>query len=203
MSRSVHAMILAAGQSRRMGRPKHLLPYRDGSIIEAIIEAVLESSVDALVIVANPLVEEFLRGGLPEFCYTTINDDAESEMLRSVQIGLACIEKKADPRPDDGVLVLLGDQPEVSGGVITTIAEAYRLPRNPPDILVPTYSGRRGHPTLFSIDALRQARNWGDDRKLSDLLEERPDGVRELPIVSGPMPIDVNTPEDYESLQDE
>lgn len=202
MSRSVHAMILAAGQSRRMGRPKHLLPYGDGSIIEAIIEAVLESSVDALVVVANPLVEEFLRGGLPERCYIAINDDARSEMLRSVQIGLACIEKNADPSPDDGVLVLLGDQPEVSGGVITTVAEAYRLPRNPPGILVATYRGRRGHPTLFSMDALRQVRDWGEDRRLNELLEERTGGVREIPIVSRPMPIDVNTPDDYGRLQD-
>lgn len=201
MSRSVHAMILAAGRSRRMGRPKHMLPYGDGSIIEAIIEAVLESSVDALVVVANPLVEEFLRGGLPERCFIAINDDTESEMLRSVQVGLACIEEKADPSPDDGVLVLLGDQPEVSGGIITTVAEAYRLPRNPPDILVATYRGRRGHPTLFSVAALRQARDWGDDRRLNELLEERAGGVREIPIVCGPMPIDVNTPEDYDRLQ--
>jgi molybdenum cofactor cytidylyltransferase len=198
--RSVFAMILAAGQSRRMGRTKQLLAYEDGTIIEAVIAAALESSVDGLAIVANPKVEEFLRGYLPEKCFMAINDDPTSEMLTSVKIGLATIREEFAPAAADGVMVLLGDQPQVTGGTITTCAEAFRLPRRAPGVLVATYKKRRGHPTIFSMELLEQIDAWPEDRKLSDLIEENADLVRELPITAQAMPIDVDTPQDYDKL---
>jgi molybdenum cofactor cytidylyltransferase len=199
--RSVFAMVLAAGQSRRMGRPKQLLPYRDGTIIEAILAAVLESSIDGMVVVANPAVEEFLRGYLPDRCFVAINDDPESEMLASVKIGLETIRKELSPAAADGVMVLLGDQPQMTGGTITTCAEAFRLPRRAPGVLVATYKKRRGHPTIFSMELLEEIEEWPAGRKLSDLLEENADMVRELPITGQAMPIDVDAPEDYDKLR--
>ncbi|HVP11084.1 MAG TPA: nucleotidyltransferase family protein [Phycisphaerae bacterium] len=198
--RSVFAMILAAGQSRRMGRAKQLLPYDNGTIIEAVIAAVLESSVDGLVIVANPEVEEFLRGYLPERCFITINDDPDSEMLTSVKIGLQTIRQEFEPAAGDGIMVLLGDQPQITGGTITTCAEAFRLPRRPPGALVATYKKHRGHPTIFSMELLEEIEEWPKERKLSDLLDGNPEYVRELPITAQAMPIDVDTPEDYDKL---
>ncbi len=197
----VIALVLAAGQGRRMGRPKMLLPYRESTIIETVLDAVLDSSVDGLVVVANPLVEEFLRGRLPEDCYVVINDDPDSDMRASVQIGVAEIGQRFETAPSDGVMVLLGDQPEVTGGLITTCAEAWRLPSKGPGILVATYKGRRGHPTVFAARLLRDVADWPPDRKLSDLIGQHVDEVRELPITACPMPIDVNTPEDYKRLR--
>jgi molybdenum cofactor cytidylyltransferase len=199
--RSIFALVLAAGRSRRMGRPKQLLAYRDGTIIEAVLAAVLESSIDGLVIVASPEVEEFLRGYLPDRCFVSINDDPESEMLASVKIGMETIRKEFSPAAADGVMVLLGDQPQLTGGTITTCAEAFRLPRRAPGALVATYKKRRGHPTIFSTELLEEIEEWPVGRKLSDLLEENADLVRELPITGQAMPIDVDTPEDYDKLK--
>jgi molybdenum cofactor cytidylyltransferase len=199
-SRRIYGLILAAGQSRRMGQCKQLLPYGDETIIEAVIAAVLESSLDGLVVVANPQVAEFLRGCLPERCCVAVNDDPESEMLDSVQIGLRTVKAKFEAAATDGVMVLLGDQPQITGGVITTCAEAYRLPRKHPGILVATYKGRRGHPTIFSVELLEETEDWPADRKLSELLDPHADATRQLPITSCPMPIDVDTREDYERL---
>ena len=214
--RRIIAMILAAGQSRRMGRSKQMLPYGDGTLLEAVIDAVLESSVDGLVIVTDPATAAHMEGPFPERCFVVVNDDADSEMLASAKIGLRQIVAEFTPAPDDGVMVLLGDQPEVTGGTITTCAEAYRLPRKPPGILIATYgklfSGvacdatlrhtppRRGHPTVFSLEVLAQIEAWPDDRGLNTLARRHPDAVRELAITTRPMPIDVNTPEDYDRL---
>jgi molybdenum cofactor cytidylyltransferase len=198
--RSVFAMILAAGQSRRMGRSKQLLPYEDGTIIEAVIAHVLESSIDGLVVVANPEVEEFLRGYLPEKCFISINDAPDSEMLGSAKIGLRALRQEFAPAAADGIMVLLGDQPQLTGGTITTCAEAFRLPKRAPGILVATYKKRRGHPTIFSMELLEAIEEWPDERKLSELLEENADLVRDLPITAQAMPIDVDTPEDYDKL---
>lgn len=201
IGRRVFGLILAAGQSRRMGQCKLLLPYKDGSIIEAVIEAVLESTLDGLVVVASPQVERFLRGYLPEQCFIAVNEDPESEMLDSVRIGLGVIKDDLEAAPADGVMVLLGDQPQITGGLITTCAEAYRLPRKASGILTATYKGRRGHPTIFSMELLEETEDWPADRKLSDLLDEHAEAVRKLPITSCPMPMDIDTPEDYDRLK--
>lgn len=200
MSRRIFALLLAAGQSRRMGQPKQLLPYRDGTMLEAVLESVLASSADGLVVVANPQIAEFLGDALPERCFVALNSDAESEMLDSVKIGAARIEVEFKPQAEDGVLVVLADQPQVSAGVITTCVEAYRLPKRHPGILIASYRGRRGHPSIFAIGLLREIQDWNSDRKLSDLTHEHPEAVRELPITIAPMPLDVNTPEEYDRL---
>ena len=201
--RRIFAMILAAGQSRRMGMPKLFLQYGEGNILEAVLDGVMESSVDGLVVVANKSIQEFLAGQLPEECEVAVNDDPKSEMLTSVQIGFRQVEQSFEPGDEDGLLVLLGDQPEVSAGTITTVAEAYRLPRNPPGILIATYRGRPGHPTVFSVGMLREVMDWTADRRLNELAGLHPDRVRACAITSAPWPIDVNTPDDYERLTDE
>lgn len=199
-TRRIIAMILAAGQSRRMGKPKQLLPYGDGNMLDAVIDAVMESSVDGLVVVGNPIVRDYLEGLLPDECAIAVNDDPDSEMLTSVQIGLRKLVDTFEPADPEGVLVLLGDQPTVGPGTVTTMAEAYRLPRSPPGILIAAYRGRRGHPTVFSLSILREVLDWPPTRRLNELAREHPNEVREYPITSAPAPIDVNTPADYERL---
>ena len=196
----IYALILAAGQSRRMGRPKQMLPFGDATMIEAVVGAVLESSVDGLVVVGTPRLKEFLAGALPERCHFAVNDEPRSEMLTSAKIGLRRLKAEFDPAADDGVLVLLGDQPQVTGGLITTLAEAFRLPRRPPGILIATYRGRHGHPVVFRIDLFSEIADWPDDRGLNELARLHPESARELPITICPMPLDVNTPEDYKWL---
>lgn len=199
-NRNVYALILAAGSGRRMGQLKQLLPYQDGTMLEAVIGAALESSLNGLVVAANPEVERFLRGTLPEQCHVVVNADPASDMLVSAQLGLAAIGAEFGPSDDDGVMVLLADQPQLTGGLVTTCAEAYRLPRRPPGILVAAYKKRRGHPTIFAFELMREIAEWPGSRKLSDLLEMHAEAVRELPITMCPMPIDVDTAEDYERL---
>jgi molybdenum cofactor cytidylyltransferase len=202
MARQVYALVLAAGQARRMGRLKQLLPFGEGTMLDAVIDAVLESPLDGMVIVANGQVTEVIEGRLPERCFVTLNDEARSEMIDSVRIGLDCLEQKLKPDSADGVMILLADQPQVSAGVIATCAETVRLPRKPPEVLIPTYHGRRGHPTIFLISRLKEIELWPADKKLSDLTHDHPEIVRELPITLCPMPIDVNTPEDYARLME-
>ncbi|MCG8406807.1 MAG: nucleotidyltransferase family protein [Phycisphaerales bacterium] len=199
-SRRVFAMILAAGQSRRMGELKQLMPYGHSTMLETVIESVLESPVDGLVLVTNPQIAPTYQEYLPDLCFVVVNDDENSEMLASVQLGLRRIKEECAPAPTDGIMVLLADQPQIRAGTLATCAETYRLPRQPPGILIATYKGRRGHPTVFSFKYLEEIETWSADRRLNELAGMHPDEVRELAITTGPMPIDVNTPEDYDRL---
>ncbi|MFQ5424832.1 MAG: NTP transferase domain-containing protein [Phycisphaerae bacterium] len=198
--RRVHALVLAAGQSRRMGRPKQSLPYGDGTMLDAVIDSVMDSTIDCLVVVANPAVARTVAASLPERCEVAVNADPCSEMIRSVQVGVRHLQTAFDPAESDGVLLLLSDQPEVGAGVITSLAEAYRLPRHPPGVLIATYGGRRGHPAVFGFEFLCQVLEWGGNRRLNELAELHPEAVREFAITTRNLPIDVNTPEDYQRL---
>ena len=198
--RRVFAMILAAGQGRRMGELKQLMPYGDGTMLDAVIKSVLESPIDGLVLVTNPQIAPSYEENLPERCYLDLNEEPDSEMLVSVQIGFDRIKDECSPGDDDGVMILLADQPQVRAGTIATCAETYRLPRKPPGILIATYRGRRGHPTVFSVERLQEIELWMPDRRLNELAKAHADAVRELPITLCAMPIDVNTPEDYSRL---
>jgi len=200
--RRVFALVLAAGQSRRMGRLKQLLPFRDRTFVDAVVEAVLESSVDGVCVVANGQVRDFLGDELPERFIVAINDRADSEMIESVQIGVDAIRRQFGASGEDGVMVLLCDQPQITGGVITTCAEAWRLPRkNSRGILIATYKGRRGHPAIFATSLLGEIESWDAERRLNELAALHPEAVGELPITTAPMPIDVNTPQDYDRLK--
>ena len=199
--RRVFAIILAAGQSKRMGRPKQLLPYRGSTILDVVVDAVLESPLDGLVIVTTSSIAAAYEENLPERCYVATNDESQSEMIDSVRIGLRRLKQHAEPADWDGVMILLADQPQVAPGVMATCAETFRLPKNAPGILIATYKGRRGHPAIFSVAQLSEIEDWGADRQLNELARLHPEAVRELPITTCPMPIDVNTPDDYERLK--
>ncbi len=199
--RRVFAIILAAGQSKRMGQLKQLMPYGQSTILDAVVDAVMESPIDGLVLVASPEVAPNYEEHLPDRCYLVVNDRPEGEMIESVQLGLRRILRECSPAPTDGVMILLADQPQVGPGIIATCAESYRLPRNPPGILIATYQSRRGHPAIFSVARIRGVLDWGPQRRLNELAGLHPDDCRELPITTSPMPIDVNTPEDYERLR--
>ncbi|MFQ5501241.1 MAG: NTP transferase domain-containing protein [Phycisphaerae bacterium] len=199
--RQVFAIIPAAGQSRRMGRLKQLMPYGEDTMIETLIGAVLESPLDGLIIVANKRVSKHLGGEMPERCFVVLNDDPKSDMLESVQIGLDFLIDRFETHDDDGVMILLADQPQVTAGVISTCAESFRLPRRPPGILIATYRGRRGHPAVFTFELLEELDDMNADQGLNELARAHPEAVRELPITSCSMPIDVNTPEDYDRLK--
>lgn len=196
-------MVLAAGQSRRMGASKQLLAYRGSTFIETVLQSVLDSSVDGLIVVANPAVQEFLSGRLPdEHCSMKVNSDPESPMIRSVQLGIESASADHAVDATDGILILLADQPQVTAGMISTCAESFRLPARPPGILIASYRGRRGHPAIFRMDLLRQVLEWGPDRALNELASDHPSETRELPITTSPMPLDVNTREDYDRLEE-
>ncbi len=199
--RRVFAIILAAGRSARMGRLKQLMPYGDSTMLDAVVDAVMESPIDGLVLVANPEVAPYYEEHLPDRCYLVINDKPDSEMIESVQLGLKRILRDCTPAPADGVMILLADQPQIRPGIIATCAESYRLPRNPPGILIATYQSKRGHPAIFSVARIHEILDWGPQRRLNELAALHPADCRELPITTSPMPIDVNTPEDYERLR--
>lgn len=135
---SVAGIILAAGESRRMGFPKALLPYGQETFLDTLIGLFITRCTPVIVVLgagAERIRREALRPAV-----FVINADYEHGMTTSLECGL-----RAVPAEAEGVLFTLVDHPAVSASTLDALLEAPR-----PLLRVPRYGGERGHPIWFS-----------------------------------------------------
>lgn len=187
----IGAIVLAAGESRRMGASKVCLPFAGKTVIEHIILTLKGAGVRETVVVVGhekDLIEKLLETASVEVVF---NPDHKAGMLSSLRAGLRHASSSWD-----GVMVVLGDQPAIREGTVFALMNEFT--KYPEAIHVPVYNGRRGHPLLFP-DRYRDAvlRQY-DDVGLRGLLQAHPDCVRELNVDSDTVLTDMDYPEDYE-----
>ena len=188
----IHAIVLAAGRSRRMGErvQKLLLPFGGDTVIGRVVREVTSSPVDQTHVVVAPdtgRVREALSDMSPEF---VLNPEPEGDMLSSVRCGV-----RALPAGCEAVLVALGDQPTITSQVIADMIEAFRDSDH--RIVVPTYEGKRGHPLLFSGRYCQEVLDRYDNVGLRGLLRARSEEVLELQTVDPTILKDIDYPQDY------
>jgi molybdenum cofactor cytidylyltransferase len=184
------AIILAAGSSRRMGKQKLLLPYGDSTIIETVIQNVLQSKVDSTLVVLGAdqsRIERVIRHFPVETCY---NMDHESGMLSSIMCGF-----RALPEDTGTVLVFLGDQPGISPGITNRVICAYNESLH--GIVVPVYEYRRGHPLLVDYKYKSEIVRLDLEKGLRHLMHIFPQDVLEIEINEPGILMDIDTMEDY------
>ena len=144
----ITALILAAGQSKRMGQPKMLLPWGEKTVLEQVIHTFKAADVDDILVIIGGDREqvEALVGGSAR---TVFNPEyAKGEMLSSLQAGLAEIKLGAE-----AILIGLGDQPQVQERSVRLVVEAYH--ESGASIVVPSFQMQRGHPWLFRLCSAR------------------------------------------------
>ena len=191
MQPRVSAVLLAAGLSRRMGRPKQLLLLNGKPAIRCCTEALLAAGVSDIVAVLGTGSEGAARAlaGFPvSFAYNT---DPESDMAGSVRAGLRRVSDSST-----GVLVCLADHPLVLPETMIAVIDAHRI--DPRMIVVPRFEGRRGHPTLFPKPALRELSSGAT---LRDVIAHHCDLVRLVEVADEGVVLDMDTPDDYERLR--
>lgn len=184
-------VVLAAGLSRRMGRPKLVLALRGRPVLWWTVEAVrrLTGSVPWVVVPpAGPVAELARAEGWP----TVVNPDPEG----GVGTSLARAAARLAPRP---LLVFLGDEPQVSPEATRAVLEAARA--QPEAAAVePAFDGVPGHPVLLRGPALELVRTLAGDRGARSVLGRLEPGRRVVVAVEGPPPPDLDTPADYAVL---
>ncbi len=193
----ITAVVLAAGSSTRMGRPKLLLPLAGKPIVRHVVDAALGAPVDEVVVVlgagADAVRTTLQTGGRVRF---TVNERHSEGQSTSLRAGLAA----ADPAAEAAV-ILLGDQPSVATASIRAVVEAFRDPgeTGTPEAVQAAYGGRPAHPTLFARDVWDEVVGEGDHGART-WLRKHP-GRRLLVEVGGEPPPDVDTPDDYELMR--
>jgi molybdenum cofactor cytidylyltransferase len=187
----VAAIILAAGESRRMGRPKQTLPFGGSTILGNVVAALQVSRVRQITVVLGYHAAE-TRGALAgSDVSTTVNPAPERGMLSSAQWGLSQLSKDFD-----AYLFALGDQPHITRDVVDRLIEV--VARSDRGIILPAYQGKRGHPLLVDAGYRDEILNLPLTGGLNQLLDAHPDDILLVPVETATIHEDIDTPEDYE-----
>jgi len=190
----VAAIVLAAGEGRRLGGPKALVPLADGTFASVAASLFDRADVAARVVVLGAQAERVAKAaGLPSGVSVVVNTRWAEGMLTSVWAGLDA----AEPLGVDAVLLHPVDNPLVAAATVTAVLEA--LSRGAV-IAVPSHGGRRGHPAGFARAAWPALRAAALDRGARSVLAERPDWVVHVPAGADCL-VDVDTPEALEAAR--
>ena len=183
-------MVLAAGESKRMGTPKLLLPFGEKTMIELLLEEVLRSKSDKTMVVLGAEKEKIERiiSRLP--VTTVVNTRYEEGMLSSIQAGFEAL-----PDEVEAVLVCLGDQPLIPFSVMNKLIDAYKNTKK--GIILPIYKKSRGHPILIDMKYKTEIRRVSPNIGLRALVHNHPQDVMEVEVDAPQILKDIDKPEDY------
>ncbi len=191
----IFALIPAAGQSRRMGCSKLLLPWDDVTGIEHLLRTLIRPEIVVVAVVIRADDQELQSVVARTTAFAIVPDRPPPEMRDSVEIGLRAIRDRFQPNDSDAWLLIPADHPLIEPRVLDALLNRWAI--NNCDVLVPKLGDRRGHPTLLRWSLAAQVEQLPRDVGINALLRSSPDLVTEMPTDCESVLADLDTPEDY------
>jgi molybdenum cofactor cytidylyltransferase len=186
----ITAIILAAGESKRMGQPKMLMPWGKSTVIQTVIATFQSAGVsDILVVTGGSRRQvELLVGRSAQVIFNETYQ--QGEMLSSLQLGLTAKKHEAS-----AALIALGDQPQMQKRTVQQILQSYNEKHT--TIIVPSYQMRRGHPWLVSRELWDDILALKSKQTPRDFLNAHAKEIVYVNVNTPSIFEDIDTPEDY------
>jgi molybdenum cofactor cytidylyltransferase len=188
----INALVLAAGESRRMGKPKPLLRFGDVTFLEQILSVLRLSDVDRIAVVLGAQAESIQASADLSGVEVVVNRDYQKGQLSSLIAGLQSV-----PARTEAILPCLVDNPFLTTDVVNRVIQAFRTGQN--SIVIPTWRSRRGHPALFARAVFKELLNAPADEGARAVVNADPRRVLEVDVRDPAILIGIDTPDDYRS----
>jgi molybdenum cofactor cytidylyltransferase len=185
------AVILAAGGSSRFGSPKQLLPWKGKTLLEHVVDTVLESSVQETIVVLGHEAQRLGELISDRRLSIVVNEDWETGQSSSVLAGIQSL-----PESYDACLFLLADQPNVTVDLIEQVLTRYRQTLAP--IVAPVHAGRRGNPVLFDQALFPELLEMTGDEGGRQVIQHHRSEMEEVEVEDPDLFLDIDTVEEYE-----
>lgn len=191
----ISSILLAAGESKRMGMPKQLMPFGDSTILEQTVDNLLSSRVDEIIVVLGCRAEDIEKRIAAKPVKIAMNPAYRQGMSTSIVAGLALVDDRAE-----AVMFVLADQPFIDGKIINQLVDGFAS--NDRGIVFPSCRGSRGHPIIFSIKYRKELLELKGDIGGRQIIKEHPDDVLEIPVDSEGVSVDIDTTDDFSQRLD-
>lgn len=193
MSTFVSVILLAAGESKRMGKPKLLLPLGGGTVLGQTVDNLLSSNADEVIVVLGANTQEMEKAITGKPVKVVFNPDYRQGMSTSLITGLKQVSTRAQR-----VMVALCDQPFIEKKTYNKLVnESLNSDKG---ITVPLYKTKRGNPIIFAIGYKEELMQLKGDVGGREILRKHPDDILEVAVDSGSIYINLNTMGDYRSI---
>ena len=186
------AVVLAAGQSRRMGTQKLLLPWGGRTVIAQVVGVLASVALEQIVVVTGGSHEQVTEALRDQDVTLAHNSQyQQGEMLGSLHVGLAALAPTMN-----AALVVLADQPQIQPDIVALILRKAQQTSSP--LIVPSYQKRRGHPWLVRRALWPELLGMDvNTETLRDFLNRHAHQIEYLDVETQSVLMDLDTPEDY------
>jgi molybdenum cofactor cytidylyltransferase len=186
----VSGILLAAGEAKRMGTLKQVLPLRKTTMLEQTVNNLVASHIDDTIVVLGYKAEEIklLLANLP--VNIVINPDYRAGISTSITAGIKALKSETA-----AIMVLLADQPFIETSTINLLLKEYLHHKK--GIIIPTYHGQPGHPVIISLKYKGELLALRGDIGAREIVSRHQEDILEIEIDSPGIVIDIDTPEMY------
>lgn len=189
------AIVLAAGDSSRMGKPKALLDWDGRPMVEHVLDIARESGCTKLFVVVGKDGDPIRAGANLEGVTVLENKNPDQGQISSIQLGMANLDFSTDCS-----IVWPVDCPLVEPGDVRALIDTYAASRaSLMRIFMPTHKGERGHPMLVDIGFRQPFLDLPEGETARKVIDDNHTQVREVPTDNAGVLVDVDTPEEHEA----
>lgn len=194
-----YAVIPAAGQSTRMGRPKLTLPLAGRTVLEHVILTLREGGVQHVVVVTGPHAPELKPLAEGAGANGLAVASGTPDMRATIECGLHWLQDYKSPRAGDAFLVAPGDHPAFDASLVRRLRDAYvALPDK--SIVVPAHAGKRGHPVLIGWQHVTGIRELAANCGVNAYLRENSGVIHEVETDDPGILFNLDSPQDFVDL---